>query len=143
MISRRVVVATKDLVRSRVAGTFEQVLGFWRALTVLPSVEHGRRSGAPAALIGKIRLRGARSRQRSLADRETLRRVIAIVDRLLLDGGNCYRRALLEMALDAGAAREPLRFGLRAHGGPRSGHAWLASWPDAAKAGTYDAVLEM
>jgi hypothetical protein len=32
--------------------------------------------------------------------------------------------------MDAGAAREPLHMGLNAEGGPRSGHAWLASSPD-------------
>jgi hypothetical protein len=65
------------------------------------------------------------------------------MDRVLPAGPNCYRRALLEMYLDSGASREPLYLGLRAHGGPRSGHAWLASWPDNAGASAYDAILEM
>ena len=41
------------------------------------------------------------------------------------------------MALDAGAAAEPLRFGLREHGGPGSGHAWLGDRPD--ESARYDA----
>jgi hypothetical protein len=69
--------------------------------------------------------------------------MIAAADRRFPDGGNCFRRALLEMSLDAGAAQERLCLGLKAAGGPRSGHAWLSSWPDAANAGTYDTVLEM
>jgi hypothetical protein len=47
------------------------------------------------------------------------------VDGRLPDGGNCYRRALLAIALDAGAAQDPLVLGLDARGGPASGHAWL------------------
>jgi hypothetical protein len=69
--------------------------------------------------------------------------MIAAVDARIPGGSNCYRRALVEMALDASAAEERLFFGLKAHGGARSGHAWLASWPDSANAGVYDAVLEM
>jgi hypothetical protein len=69
--------------------------------------------------------------------------MIALVDRVLPGEPNCLRRALLEIALDAGAAEEPLHLGLKVPGGPRSGHAWLASWPDAANASAYDAVLEV
>jgi len=69
--------------------------------------------------------------------RERLRRTIRFVDRLFPSGPNCYRRTLTEIALDAGAAAEPVHMGLQANGGPRSGHIWLASAPDGA--GRYDA----
>lgn len=45
-------------------------------------------------------------------------------------GPNCYRRVLLETALDAGAAKEKIVFGLRAGGTLRSGHAWFSSRRD-------------
>jgi hypothetical protein len=50
-----------------------------------------------------------------------------VIDARFLGGGNCFRRALLEIAVDPDAATEPLRFGLREDGGVGSGHAWLAS----------------
>jgi hypothetical protein len=65
-----------------------------------------------------------------------LRRLIRAVDGHLPGGGNCYRRALIEMALDASSADEPLHFGLVRHGGPKSGHAWLANDKTATR--TYD-----
>jgi hypothetical protein len=34
---------------------------------------------------------------------------------------------MLELSLDAGAAKEPVLIGLDPRGGPRSGHVWLAS----------------
>jgi hypothetical protein len=43
----------------------------------------------------------------------------------------------MEIALDAGAAKEPVHMGLKAHGAPNSGHVWLASAPDGD--GGYDA----
>jgi hypothetical protein len=80
-------------------------------------------------------LRVARTRGRSCAqrnghDRKLLQRVIGAVDARLPGLPNCYRRALLEMALDAGAAEEPLHLGLRVPGGHRSGHAWLGGTSD-------------
>jgi hypothetical protein len=69
--------------------------------------------------------------------------MIRLVDRLFPGGANCYRRTLLEIALDAGAAEERLFLGLKEQGGPASGHAWLESWPDAAEASRYDAIVEI
>jgi hypothetical protein len=43
----------------------------------------------------------------------------------MIGGGNCFRRALLEMALDRGAAGDPLLMGFNVHGGRLAGHAWL------------------
>jgi hypothetical protein len=65
--------------------------------------------------------------------------VIAFVDRSFPSGANCYRRVLLEIALDSGAAREPIYFAFSAGGGPQSGHACLAS--DRVTLESYDAVF--
>jgi hypothetical protein len=69
--------------------------------------------------------------------RTKLQRLIRFVDRLFPSGPNCYRRALIEIAMDAGAAAEPLHMGLQAEGGLNSGHAWLASSSDPSR--SYDA----
>jgi len=53
-------------------------------------------------------------------------------------GGNCLRRSLLEMSLDAGAASERLLAGFRTGGATTSGHAWLES--DAVRE-HYDAII--
>ena len=113
-----------------------------RVLVGLPAVECGRLLLGPSRLLARLRHTGRRAQKRSPAERHSLRRVIAAVDARLPGGGNCYRRALVETLLDAGAADEKIYFGLKAHGGPKSGHAWLGSWPDAANAGAYDAVIE-
>jgi hypothetical protein len=76
---------------------------------------------------------------RAPEQRNTLRRVIRQIDARVPGGPNCYRRALLEMRLDAVAAREPLHLGLRAHGGPNSGHAWLGQPVSAEDSAHYDA----
>jgi len=92
---------------------------------------------------------GAGQRARRDGERGRLRRLISLVDRCLPDGGNCVRRALLEMALDSGAARDTFLAGLQSHGGPRSGHAWLASQPAQDKqpaqhqTDRYDAVISI
>jgi hypothetical protein len=99
------------------------------ALLVALSVEKSRRSVGPTQLVKRMRGRGRRRRARDLAERLKLRRAIEIVDRRFPSGPNCYRRVLIEIAMDAGAAAEPLHMGLKAHGEPGSGHAWLASMP--------------
>src|SRR5262245_36749623 len=127
-----------------------------RVAARLPAVEWGRRAQGPEPLVRRLRERGRAARRRTPEDRARLQRVIAAVDRWLrwlrwlrwpLGGGaSCYRRALLEMSLDAGAAEEPLHLGLRVPGGPRSGHAWLGAAgadPVAAGTGTYDVQVDM
>jgi hypothetical protein len=93
-------------------------------------VNRARSRRGPQELAQSLRLRGAQSRPRSARERASLRRLIRFVDSLFPSGPNCYRRALIEIATDAGAAKEPLRMGLVAEGGLNSGHAWLASSPD-------------
>jgi hypothetical protein len=99
-----------------------------RVLWAVPRVEWGRRHDGPLSLTATFRCHGARTSVRTPEDRSRLRRIIGAVDARLPGGPNCYRRSLLEMFLDAGAAAEPLHLGLRAHGGPQSGHAWLGQF---------------
>jgi hypothetical protein len=119
------------------------LVDFVRVLSVLPLVECERLFGAPAGAMRRLRQRGQSAPLRSAACRASLRGIIAVVDRFFPGGGNCYRRAMLETCLDAGAAREQLMLGLRSSGGPRSGHAWLASSPDTGNVASYDAIVEM
>jgi hypothetical protein len=109
---------------SRLLPTVRDLLAIGRAL---PIVELGRLRQGPGPLLKSLRLRGSRRPERTPQDRARLRRIIAAVDASFPGGGNCYRRALLEISLDPAAAREPLRLGLRPEGGSRSGHAWLDS----------------
>lgn len=76
--------------------------------------------------------------RRSVESRSAMQRMIRVVDGLCPGGPNCFRRCLLETALDRGAAEQRIVLGLKAHGGPGSGHAWLA---DAEEAGRYDAEI--
>lgn len=100
-------------------------------------VDFRRRRLGPSELIKKLRAMGASRKGRNAAGRDRLRRFIRFVDSYFPSGPNCYRRALIEIALDSGAAAERLHLGLQRHGTPFSGHAWLASSPD--RGGTYDA----
>jgi hypothetical protein len=119
-----------------------EVLGeFARVMCAVPYIEWGRRFRGPRPLTSVLRSRGAKAVARDAQRLILLRRVIGAVDARLPGGANCYRRALLEMRLDAGAARERLHLGLRAHGGPQSGHAWLGS--SEAGPGVYDARFEI
>jgi hypothetical protein len=97
----------------------------------LPSVEVKRRRLGPGPLVACLRQKGRAAQRRTAEGRADLQRAIALVDRLLPGEPSCYRRVLLEIGLDAGAAEEPIHMGLRVPGGPRSGHAWLAGSPDA------------
>jgi hypothetical protein len=98
-----------------------------RVLSVGARVEHGRTAVGPAPLLARLRQEGSGHAGRSIVARRRLQRAVRIVDRCFPGGGNCYRRVLLEVALDAGAAGEVVRFGLRAGGGPGTGHAYFAS----------------
>jgi hypothetical protein len=119
-----------------------------RVAARLPAVEWGRRAEGPEPLVRRLRDRGRGARRRTPEDRARLQRVIAAVDRWLPGESSCYRRVLLELSLDAGAAEEPMHLGLRVPGGPRSGHAWLGAGGAGADAAvpasrTYDVQLDM
>ena len=119
----------------------ERLFDVARVLFALPGIELARRTEGPAPLVNRLRLRGIRRVARSEVQRRSLRRAIAAVDARLGDSGNCYRRALLEIALDRDAAEKPFFMGLTASGGPRSGHAWLGS--EAVPLRAYDAIISL
>lgn len=96
-----------------------------RLVALLPLVEWGRRRIGPKPLLHRFRAQGARRRHRSAEERLRLRRIIGAVDARLPDGGDCYRRVLLEVLLDPVSASEVVHLGFRQNGGPKSGHAWL------------------
>jgi len=105
------------------------------------AVESGRVLGGPAPLLKSLRARGLREKRRSSSERARLSRIVRIVDACFPGGGNCYRRALLEIAVDPIAAASPLNLGLRSGGGPRSGHAWLG--PSSEPQARYDAEFSV
>jgi hypothetical protein len=111
-----------------------------RVLIALPPVEMGRIFEGPAPLVARLRSCAEQRRHRTEEERVQLKRVIAWIDAHLPGGGNCYRRSLLEVALDRGAASETFHMGLRADGGARSGHAWLGADVDGRR---YDAVISL
>src|SRR6476619_4980550 len=84
-----------------------------RVLLLLPVVEVGRRRTGPKALLERFRRRGERADVRDAASRVRLMRAIFWVDRHMPGGANCYRRTLLEIALDRHAAAQPFRMGFR------------------------------
>ena len=104
------------------AGIFDVAVEKARVLAMLPRVERARRRSGPAALAVTMRALSRGAPRREPLSRARLRATIAAYDRIVPFGAGCYRRALLEMALDAGAAEEPLVLGLRQRG---LGHAWV------------------
>jgi 2-polyprenyl-3-methyl-5-hydroxy-6-metoxy-1,4-benzoquinol methylase len=86
-------------------------------------VERARRELGPKDAASVARRLGEDAPRRDALGRAQLRRAIAVFDRAVPRGAGCYRRVLLEAALDAGAATETIHLGL--HRNERSGHAWL------------------
>lgn len=113
---------------------------FLRVLVAAPRIERLRRTVGPKIAMGIVRRDGAKRAARGWSQRRSLARAVALVDRLFPTGPNCYRRVLLEAALDAGAAREPLMMGFRTDGrdGRQTGHAWLGNNPPAS---SYDVIV--
>lgn len=99
-------------------------------LLALPGVELGRMFLGPAPLVARMRAFSKRLPERAASERTRLRRVIASVDARLPGGANCYRRSLLEVALDPDAAAEPFFLGLASSGGHGSGHVWIGPRSD-------------
>jgi hypothetical protein len=111
-----------------------------RALGWLFRAERSKRRTGPTAVVAVFRAAGMRAPSRSPSERARLRSLIRRLDHYFPAGPNCYRRALVEIAMDAGAAREPLHLGLNLS--PRAGgHAWLSS--DAADGAAYEVELRM
>lgn len=111
-----------------------------RVVRVAPRVERARRSRGPLPLVRGVRGPWA-GPVRSARGRRCLLRAIRWVDRVFPDGGNCYRRALLEMALDPHAAARPLALGFSVAGSQLSGHAWVEQEEPAP--GSYDFVIQV
>jgi hypothetical protein len=118
----------------------EMLLDFLRVLVAIPAIERRRRHLGLHESVALSRSDALKRQKRNSVARMRLRRVIAVVDSMMPDGANCVRRSLTEMALDAGAAEEPLYAGLRRGGGARSGHAWLKSQPVTE---SYDVVVSV
>jgi hypothetical protein len=84
-----------------------------RAMSVVRTVDRGRAKETPEHVLAAMRACGVATRWvRGPLGRARLRRAIGWVDALGPGGASCYRRILLESALDAGAARETVVFGL-------------------------------
>ena len=82
-----------------------------RVTGVVRTVDAARKGETPERALAAMRARGlSTQRSRGPVGRARLRRAIGWVD--ALRGASCYRRILLESALDAGAARETVVFGL-------------------------------
>ncbi len=126
---------------TRIGLTVDALRDLTAATILVPVLGGARRPLGPARVVRVVRWMGRRARKRAEPERRRLQRVIGLVDRVLPGGPNCYRRSLVELALDSGAASEPLWMGLSVKGGPRSGHAWLGEKnPDVHR---FDVYVEM
>ncbi len=95
-----------------------------RTTRLVPAVDRGRKHDPPEVVVAAMRARGTKTGvARGPIGRARLRRAISWVDALGPGGASCYRRILLELALDAGAARETVVFGLDVG---RTGHVAFA-----------------
>lgn len=83
-----------------------------RVVPLLRVVDRARRSESPERALAAMRAHGAAQTKRGPVGRARLRRAIGWLDAMLPGGPSCYRRILLEVALDGGAARETVVFGL-------------------------------
>jgi hypothetical protein len=93
-----------------------------RAVRTVRDAERLRLHDSPARAVERMRERGRKHARRGPIGRARLRRAIAWLDAGFVRGGNCFRRTLSEIGLDAGAAEEPLVFGLDVG---RTGHVAL------------------
>jgi len=120
---------------------FGTLRDLWEVISIAPRVERDRRRLGPGRLLPQVRRRGLSRRVRTDVERTRLRTVIRQVDRLFPAGPNCYRRALLEIAVDARAAAEPLHMGITLGDRAARGHAWLESSSD--RGSGYDVELRV
>lgn len=108
------------------------ILEVARVLRVLPQVERLRASVGPTRAAQLLRS----SSTRRPSDSARLARAVAFVDARSSGGPNCYRRALLRIALDANA--ESLKLGFKLDGEAVTGHAWLGDEDQ----GQWDVVID-
>jgi hypothetical protein len=84
-----------------------------RVLRLIREAERLRLRNSPAQAVKAMRVQGRQKAKRGVIGRARLRRAIGWIDAAYLPGGgNCFRRVLVEVGLDAGAAEETLVFGL-------------------------------
>lgn len=95
-----------------------------RVLRVVAAVERARRLGSPKEAVAAARRRATKTR--GPVGRARLRRAIGWVDAAMRE--NCFRRVLLELTLDAGAAKERIVFSLDVG---RTGHVAFEGREDA------------
>lgn len=108
----RFVLAAADDVGAREEEAAPLGVELARAARMLLVAERARQAASPEHAVRAMRERGRLAGRRGLVARARLRRAIGWVDAAHPSGPNCYRRTLMELALDAGAAEEPLVFGL-------------------------------
>jgi len=108
------------------------------------AIERRRTSVGPKLAIEAARERGREARRRDDVARRDLRRLIRLVDRMVPGGPNCFRRVLLEIAIDPDAAAAPVGMGLRVSGSG-SGHAWIGAGVEMDEPGSppYDAIISL
>jgi hypothetical protein len=106
-----------------------------RAVAIVVQAERTRTREAPERAVALMRERGARQPARGPIGRSRLRLAIGWVDAFFPRGPNCFRRTLIEIALDAGAAQETLVFGLDVD---KTGHVWFKDAEDRAFDVTFD-----
>ncbi len=107
-------------------------------VAVLPRVERLLRARSPEASIAGARALGRAAIRRPALRRRGLRWAAAWVDAFAPGRAGCFRRTLLEVASDAGAADETVLLGLDVG---RTGHAWLES--AAAEQRPYDVTFAL
>ncbi len=98
-----------------------------RTLLMIQEAERLRSRKSPEEAVASMRARGQGAHARGHLGRARLRRAIGWADAMFPNGGNCLRRVLIELGLDAGAASEPLAFGLDVGG---TGHVAFADAED-------------
>ena len=129
------VILERSEVRSgEVAAPFGREL--MRAIALVREAERLRLANAPERAVRAMRERGRREKARGPIGRARLRRAIGWLDAAFPGGPNCLRRTLVEIGLDATAARETLVFGLDVG---RTGHVAFKDSEDR----SFDVVFEV
>jgi hypothetical protein len=113
-----------------------------RLATTCCRIERERRKGNGAVALKMARSVGQFRRRRSPSGRLLLRRFLYQFDKVL-PGSNCFRRVLLEVALDSGSSAESVCFGVDTGANPFSGHVWIESDTASPSLKTYDYVFKL
>jgi hypothetical protein len=98
--------------RGAVEGAASFATELRRVASMVREVDARRMNEPPQSVLEAMRARGRTASARGPVGRARLRRAVGWIDALRPGGASCYRRVLLETALDAGAANETVVFGL-------------------------------